>query len=61
MKKILSIILIIFSIILIPILLYISIKEKEMDEFIKTWIYVLIGYISLICFYIGFFVLRKNK
>lgn len=61
MKKILSIVLIVFSIILIPMLLYISIKEKEMDEFIKTWIYVLIGYVSITSFYIGFFVLRKDK
>lgn len=61
MKKVLSYILIIVSILLIPVLLYISIKEKDLSEFVKTWLYIIIGYVSLICFYIALFILRKRK
>lgn len=61
MKKVLSYILIIVSVLLMPILLYISIKEKDLSGFVKTWLYIIIGYVSLVCFYLALFVLKKKK
>lgn len=60
MKNVLYISLIVISLLLLPILIIISIKETSLSDFEKTWLYVIVGYVSIACFYIGFYNIRKK-
>ena len=60
MKNALYISLIVISLLLLPILIIISIKETSLSDFEKTWLYIIVGYVSIACFYIGFYNIRKK-
>lgn len=60
-KKIIYISLIVISLLLFPVLVYITINANKLTSFQKTWLYMICGYISIACFYIGFYNLRKKR
>ena len=45
---------------LLLLLIIISIKETSLSDFEKTWLYIIVGYVSIACFYIGFYNIRKK-
>ena len=61
MRKALYISLIVISFLLLPVLVFITIKEQELKYFVKTWLYVIAGYVSILCFYIAVFKLKDDK
>lgn len=60
MKKIISIILIIISILFSGVLIYISIFEKDLPDLITSIGFIVIGYIAVIFFAIGWFKIKKK-
>ena len=60
MKKILPIILIIISLLLFGSLVYITIYAKELPEIIATIGFIVIGYISVVLFAVGWFKIKKS-
>lgn len=61
MKKLLNILLISVSILLLPILIIITIKENSLSDFEKTWLYIIIGYVSIACFFFGVYGFKFKK
>lgn len=60
MKKIKPIILIIISILLFGVLIYISIYEEDLSDFVITVGFIIIGYIAVILFALGWFNIKKK-